>query len=852
MFRLILKGRPIVLAIACLALVGLADPRALGQPEKGTFKGKGGSGKGGRTAPAELKKYDDVITKDARTSTGVFLVHRIDDKVLFEIPRHNLGKLMLWTIEVAKGPAGVSWGGQSLGNRVIRWERRRNKIYLWNVAFQKRADGKSVQRAVDSANMDTILLSFNVEAEGKDRSAVIDVTSMFISDIADFSVKGAVSGAGGIDDSRSFIEGVKAFPTNIEVRSLLTFRGGGGGAMTGLPLPGRAGRGGGSGRSYSAVLHYSFVQLPDQPMMGRHFDPRVGYFTRSFEDYAARKGWMEQRQYIARFRLEKKDPTAEVSEPVKPIVFYLSREIPEKWRPYLKKGVEDWAPAFEKAGFKNAIVCKEAPSEREDPNWDPEDARHSVIRWVADPTQNAMGPHVHDPRSGEIISAHIIFWHDIVKLVQMWYFVQCGGSDPRVTRLPLSDDIIGECLRYVSCHEVGHTLGLRHNHRASQAFTISQLRDSKFTDKHGTVASIMSYGRFNYVAQPEDKVRNFLPRVAPYDIFAIEWGYRPIAKARTPEDERPTLDGWAAKQLKEPWLRFGGEDGPSTVDPTVLTENIGNDVIEATILGMKNLDRVVDKLVPSTTTVGEDFSLLQDAYRAVLQHRMLWFGAVAKQVGGVVENRILGGREGESFSRIPAEQQQRAVKYLLDTAFQTPKKLLSPEIVNRFKYAGVADDVMNQQKSLLRSLLSGRRFRLLQDAEVVNHQKSYTALQFLTDVQDGIWSELQQSQPSIDAVRRGLQRGYLDHLKSELNPRETTSELPRSIPRRGDATMLATGAKESDFRAVARAALTNLANQLENLLKRTREGNHRIEDAMTRAHLQDCLREIKLILNPKE
>jgi hypothetical protein len=473
--------------------------------------------------PGQPKKYDDVITKDATTSPGVFAVHRLDDKVYFELPADAFeNKLMLWQAEVAKGPAGVSWGGKSLGHRVVRWERRGNKVLLWQVSFDKRADGKAIQKAVDSANMDSIIFSFNVEAEGKDRSTVIEATSLFMTDVADFSVKGAVGGGANIDNSRSFLEDVKAFPTNIEVRSLLTFRGGGSpfslkGPATAPPSPG-------TGKSFTALIHHSLVMLPERPMVGRYFDPRVGYFVRSFEDYAANKNWMVERRYIARFRLEKKDANAEVSEVVKPIVFYLAPEIPEQWRSYMKKGVEDWKPAFEKAGFKNAIICKDPPSRAEDPNWDPEDARHSVIRWVADPTQNAMGPHVHDPRSGEVISAHIIFWHDIVKLTQLWYFVQCGALDPRCQKLPLPDEVTGELLRYVTAHEVGHTLGLRHNHRASGAYTVQQLRDPKFAEKHGSVASIMSYGRFNYVAQPEDKVKQLIPVIAPYDYFAIEWG----------------------------------------------------------------------------------------------------------------------------------------------------------------------------------------------------------------------------------------------------------------------------------------------------------------------------------------
>src|SRR5262249_26728762 len=278
--------------------------------------------------------------------------------------------------------------------------------------------------------------------------------------------------------------------------------------------------------------------------------------------------------------------------------------------------------------------------------------------------------------------------------------------------------------------------------------------------------------RYNYIAQPEDKVRNYIPVLGPYDVFAIEWGYKAVKGARTPEAERATLDEWAARQVKEPWLRFGGEDGPATVDPTVLTENIGNDALEATALGLKNLDRVVEKLVPATTRLGEDYTLLQDAYRAVLQHRMLWFGAVAKQVGGVMESRTLGGRGGESFVRVPLERQQRAVRFLLENALVTPKKLIDPAIVNRFQYAGVAVEIGGQQKTLLRSLLSGRRFRLLMDAEVLNNGKTYSALAFLSDVQDGVWAELRRPEPTVDALRRSLQRGYLDHIKDELSAKE--------------------------------------------------------------------------------
>ncbi len=819
-----------------LLLLSLAAGRADDAPKSGPPRGT----KDKSAAPSDKpKKYDDVITKDAKTMPGVFAVHRIEDKLYFEIPESAFGRLMLWRAEVAKGPAGVSWGGMSIGNYVVRWDRRGNKVYLWKVGFAKRAEGQATRTSVESASQDTIAAAFKVEAEGKDRSTVILATPLFTTDVVDLSVKRAVGSAGGIDESRSYLSEVKAFPTNIEVRSLLTFRGAGGGGRgraQGPPVVSE-----GPGQSSSALVHYSLAMLPEKPMKGRFFDSRVGYFTEAFEKYDDPKPWVVHRQYITRYRLEKKEPDKAVSEPVKPIVFYLSREIPEKWRPYMKQGVEDWKPAFEKAGFKNAIICKDAPERAEDPTWDPEDARWSVIRWVAEPIANAMGPHVHDPRSGEVISAHIIFWHDIVKLSQMWYFIQCAAVDTRARKLPLPDDLTGELLRYVCAHEVGHTLGLRHNHRASQAYSIKQLRDPVFTSMHGSVASIMSYGRFNYVAQPEDRVKHLIPVIAPYDYFAIDWGYRPIPEAKTSYDEISTLDEWAARQLKEPWLRFGGEDGPSTVDPTVLTENIGSDPIEATALGLKNLDRGLDYLVEATTNKGEDFSLLEEAYQGILTHERNWYSAVAKLVGGVRENRTLAGRGGETFVRVPKEQQKEAVRFLLDNAFVTPKRLLNPTIISQFRYAGVASDVLGMQKGLLQNLLSASRLTRLFDAEVLGGDQAYTVVELVNDVQDGIWSELKGEQPRIEPLRRELQRDYLNILKAEFEPPSgaSASQRPIIIGRGGSSERV------SELRAAARSALRDLAKRINAALPR-------VKDSATRVHLEDSLSEIEAALTAKK
>jgi hypothetical protein len=825
-----LRRSLIALAIAALPCAALAQDPPTGSGQEPPQQG--GGGRGGRAQEPEIRPYERVITKDAKSDEGVFTVHRIKDRLYYEIPKDRLGREFLWVSQIAKTTLGAGYGGQAAGNRVVKWERHGDRIFLRAVSYDVVADSSMpIARAVDAANYSPILMAFNIEAIGKDDAPVIDVTRLFTTDVFEFSGRTRV-GARTFDASRSFVERAVSFPENINVEATHTYNNppqeaGGGRGGPGGPPPG-GGRGGATLRpgTHSVLMAYSMALLPEKPMQPRLFDERVGYFSVRQMDYGKDEHRAPQRRYITRYRLEKKDPNAELSEPVKPIVYWIDPATPPKWVPYLKRGIESWQAAFEAAGFKNAIIAKEAPTAQEDPDWSPEDARYSVIRWLPSTIENASGPHIHDPRTGEILESDIQFYHNVMNLARDWYFVQVGPLDPRAKTLPLPDDLMGRLIEYVAAHEVGHTLGFQHNMKASSMYTAARVRDREWVKKMGHTPTLMDYSRFNYVAQPEDNIdaADLVPRIGPYDKWATMWGYKPIPGAKNSEEEKKTLDEWAKQQDTTPWLRFTTA-GSAGADPGELTEAVGDeDAVASSTLGLKNLRRVADMLMTATTTqAGEPYEDLDEMYGRMLGQWALEMNHVAAIVGGFNSQQKNIGQAGVLFTPIPRDRQANAVRFLNENAFATPEWAIKPEILRRIEPVGVLDRVRTGQQRVLNSLLNSGRIMRLVEQEAIDGATAYRPLDFLADVRKGVWTEVYDTTaPRVDAYRRNLQRAYVETLADRINGPQ---------------------AAVNDARAFFRGELKTLDADLQTALNRT-------TDRATRLHIEDVRSQIARALDP--
>lgn len=783
---------------------------------------------GGAPAP---RPYNRVVTSDADTKDGLFKTHMFTDRLLYEIPREALNRDMLLVTQIAQTTLGVGYGGQALNNRVIRWERRGNQVLLRDMRYGIVADsGTAIYDAVAAANYSPIIASFNVEAWSADSAAVVDVTRLFTNPPTEFSPTRRIRGQ--VDNARSYLERVATFPENVEVRATVTINVP---QPTGSQQPSSPfGQAQVPPGAASVLMHYSMVQLPVVPMMPRLADSRVGYFSVNQVDFSRPEHRSERRTYITRYKLEKRNPNAEISEPVEPIVYYVDPATPEWLVPYVKAGIEQWQPAFEAAGFRNAIIAREAPSPEVDPDWSAEDARYSVVRWLPSTIENAVGPHVHDPRSGQIIEADVQMYHNVMNLLRDWYWVQVGPLDPRAQVLPLPDSLMGELVQYVVAHEVGHTLGLPHNMKASSTYPVDSLRSASFLRRmNGHTPTLMDYSRFNYVAQPEDSipVNLLIPQIGPYDKFAIMWGYKPVPSARTPDEERPTLDQWARMQDTASYLRFS-TSGAGSSDPGSLTEAVGDsDAVRATELGLRNIRRLIPMLLPATEKPGESYEQLSNVYGRVVNQWATELRHVAAIVGGVETQERYG--TGVRFEALPRDRQVQAVRFLNENAFATPDYLMDAAVLNRIAPAGGISRISSAQSGILNTLLADDRIARLVEFEHMNGARnSYSATAFLEDVRNGVFSELRSGSVQVDAVRRQLQRNYVSAMGRKVSPPATTGAGAGAAAQPGS----------SDVRALARGELVSLDAQLRNAVGRA-------ADRATRLHLEDLRKEIEGILD---
>ncbi len=532
---------------------------------------------GSRSGP---KPYKDVITEKASTRKGLLTVHKVEERWFFEIGDTLLNRDILVVNRISKAPVNTRSGffgyaGDEINENVIRLEKGPiNKVFLRNISYSvyARDSSKPMYRSVMNSNIQPIAAAFDIKALSKDSTGlVLDLTDFINGDNDIFFFASFIKTAlrvGSVQSDKSYIADIRSYPLNTEIRTVKTYSRSSFSSLPGAPASGPSG-------NATFELNTSILLLPAVAMRPRYYDDRVAYITAGYTDFDADPQGVKDVSIITRWRLEvkpgdeEKFNRGELVEPVKPIVYYIDPATPSKWIPYLIQGVNDWQKAFEKAGFRNAIMARLAPTKEEDSTWSLEDARYSAIVYKPSDIPNASGPHIHDPRSGEILESHINWYHNVMKLLRNWYLVQASSSDPRARKARFDDELMGQLIRFVSSHEVGHTLGLPHNMGSSAATPVDKLRDKAWVEANGHTASIMDYARFNYVAQPEDKIapEGLYPRIGDYDLWAIEWGYRPLP-GKTEEEEKEILNGWVKKELRKPAFAISAyrRDGPACTD----------------------------------------------------------------------------------------------------------------------------------------------------------------------------------------------------------------------------------------------------------------------------------------------
>lgn len=816
---------------------------------KGPMNGPGGI----RPSSNSPKPYKEVITDKAKTDEGLFKVHKLDDKYFFEIPDSLLGRDILIVGRLSKAPAGVgSYAGDAINQKTIRFEKGpRDKVFLKLVSFLEtgRDSTEGMYKSVMNSNMQAIAAAFDVKAYSKDSSAsVIEITE-FINgdnDVFFFSsgAKRQFGLSGNPQSDKSYVVSMKSYPMNIELKTVKTYM------RTPTPTSGLSvgfpGAGSAAGQPVTFELNTSLVVLPKVPMQPRYFDDRIGYFTtQTITDFDLNPQGIDRYRFIARYRLEPKDADiekykrGELVEPKKQIVYYIDPTTPKKWVPYLIAGINDWQAAFEKAGFKNAIVGKVAPTYEEDSTFSLDDARHSAVVYKASDIPNASGPNIHDPRSGEIIESHVNWYHNVMSLLRNWYMVQAAAVDPEARKMEFDDKLMGELIRFVSSHEIGHTLGLRHNFGSSSTTPVEKLRDKAWVEANGHTASIMDYARFNYVAQPEDNISQIglFPRIGDYDKWAIEWGYRWFPQAKSADEEVPVLNKWAIEKLEANKRLWWGDGEGNRGDPRSQTEDLSDNAMKASSYGIKNLQRIILKLPDWTKQANKDYTGLAEMYREVAGQFSRYIGHVSNNVGGLQRTPKRVEQNGAVYEFTPKTTQKEAVSWIQSNVFTTPVWVIQKKITSLTNLTPLSI-VGGLQDRALAGLVNVSTINNLIRFESEDPANAYTATELLNDVRKGVFTELATRKP-IDVYRRQLQKSLIERLINLIGTPD-----PQMAAQAAAFGISLGFSKTGDGLSLIKAQLKTLAAEI-------RAAATVYTDAASRNHLLDLQDRIKTALEPK-
>ncbi len=719
--------------------------------------------------------FSKLIKPNAVKKQGMLTAYIQDGKYYVEIPDSLMGRDILAVSRITKAAAGLrvamgGYGGDQINSNAVRFEKApNNKVLLKKISYQEVCDESSdMYESLSNSTLQPIHQAFEAKAISTDgKGVIVDFTDFMNSDsdILYFapSMKKRYS-LGNQQPDKSYILDIRSYPINTEFSATKTY------TISTAPQPGQspAAAAAMADRLPPIVtyeLNCSMVLLPKEPMVSRYADPRVGYFAVRQVNFGLNPQGVKNVTLATRWRLEPKDEDlekykrGELVEPKKPIVFYIDPATPKKWVPYLIQGVNDWQKAFEQAGFKNAIVAKEAPTN--DSTWSLEDARHSAIVYKASDIPNASGPHVNDPRSGEIMESHINWYHNVMKLLRNWYFIQCGATDSGAFAMEYPEELMGELIRFVSSHEVGHTLGLRHNFGSSSTYPTDKLRDIEFLKTNGFAPSIMDYARFNYVAQPEDNIprEQLFPRINHYDKWAIEWGYRYYPQYKSAEESKDYLNRLVIERTsKNPYLWFGHEMNAS--DPRSQSEDLGDNAMKSSDYGLNNLKKTLPKLMDVAKVPAEGYAALQEMYGEYSNQLIRYIGHVTKNVGGIYETPRSIEENATVYAFVPKARQREALEWINKNIFITPTWLLNEKIFERTGDNGV-DVVAKLQRNALDKLLNPRVLKNMVMAEASLGSQAYRTTDYFSDLNRMVWSNL--SAP-IDIYKRGLQKMYVKRL----------------------------------------------------------------------------------------